>query len=156
MTNEQRLEKLAARMAQQEETIAQLKEMLEKLTSNAGYGNSQINTYSDEEDMDQVYPNTREGVKREIMDNFDFEKVAEVCQHMNWEIYGEEDGVTVDFLKRDAEEKIQAAWDAFDSGEAKEEWIVHSGPLKLWWCECEDGIFAELTFVAEEFRVEPA
>ncbi len=154
MTNEQRLEKLAARMAQQEETIARLKEQLEELTSRAG--DDRVNAYSDEEDIQPVYPNTREGVKREIMDNFDFEKVAEVCQHMNWEIWREDDGVTVEFLKRDAEEKIQEAWRAFDSGEAKEEWIVHSGPLKLWWCECDDGIFAELTFVAEEFRVEPA
>ena len=153
MTNEQRLEKLAARLSEQEETIARLKEQLEELTSKAE--DARVNSYSDEEDMDKVYPNTREGVKREIMENFDFEKVAEVCQHMNWQIWREEDGVTVDFLKRDAEEKIRDAWNAFDCGKAKEEWIVHSGPLKLWWCECDDGIFAELSFVAEEIRVEP-
>ena len=151
MTNEQRLEKLAMRLSEQEETIAQLKAQLAQL--NARAGGQEL--FDDEEIEEKSYPNTREGVKQEIMENFDFEKVAEVCQHMNWQIWREEDGVTVEFLKRDAEEKIREAWKAFDCGEAKEEWIIHSGPLKLWWCECDDGIFAELSFVAEEIRVEP-
>ena len=150
MTNEQRIEKLALRLAEQEDTIARLKEQLELL-------NGTVNPeYKEEPDEEEGYPNTREGVKREIMENFDFKKVAEICQSMDWQIHNEPDGVTVGFLKRDAEEKIAEAWRAFDAGDAHDEWIVHSGPLKLWWCECEEGIFAELTFVAEEIRVEPA
>lgn len=145
---EQRILALARRMEEQEATIKELQAQLKQAQEQAGVA-------PDEEDTGKVYPNTREGVLQEIMESFNFEKVAEICQNMNWEIYGEEDGVTVEFLKRDAEEKIQEAWNAFDCGDAKEEWIIHSGPLKLWWCECDDGIFAELSFVAEEWRVEP-
>ena len=145
---EQRILALTRRMEEQEATIKELQAQLKQAQEQAGY-----DEYV-EEDW-KTYPNTREGVKEDIMDNFDFEKVADVCQSMGWEIYGEEDGVTVDFLKKDAVEKMHTAWEAFDSGEAKEEYIVHSGPLKLWWCECDEGIFAELEFVAESWRAEP-
>ena len=154
MTNEQRLEKLAARLSQQEETISQLQQTLNSL--NATLKTFATPTRDDKEGLPiNKYCNTRAGVRDQIMENFEFEKVASVCQHMNWEIYKEPNGVTVEFLKRDALEKMNQAWEAFDSGEAEDEWIIHSGPLKLWWCECDEGIFAELTFVAEEFRVEP-
>ena len=147
---EQRILALARRMEEQEATIKELQAQLKQAQEQAG-----INAYGDEEDMGKVYPNTREGVLQDLLDNFDFEKVADVCQYLGWQIHNEEDGVTVDFLRHDTIEKAHAAWEAFDCGEAKEEYIVHSGPLKLWWCECDEGIFADLSFVAEDWRVEP-
>lgn len=143
---DQRILALAKRIEEQEATIKELQAKL------ANAADREEDEYAE---PGKVYPNTREGVMEDLMDNFDFDKVADVCQYMGWQIYTEEDGVTADFLRRDAEEKIRRAWEAFDCGEATEEYVVHSGPLKLWWCECDDGIFAELSFVAETWRAEP-
>lgn len=150
MTNEQRLEKLAARLSQQEEAIQDLKQTLTSI-------NDTLKTLTPAgiQECGRKYCNTREGVRDQIMENFDFEKVSKICQSLDWKIYKEPDGVTVEFLKRDALDKIHEAWRAFDSGDTDEDWTVQSGPLKLWWCECDEGIFAELSFVVEDFRVEP-
>lgn len=104
---------------------------------------------------------------QEILDNFDFEKVEKVCDFLNWQVYdssgktasGEDVGslvpVTVDILIRDTENFAKMCWKAFDTGEANEEYMVGSGPLELWWCECKEGVFAHLKFVCEDWRVEP-
>ena len=102
----------------------------------------------------------RELALREILDEFDFEKVERVCNFLEWEVYDFEKHetvpVTIDGLINDTKRFAEECWKAFDEGEAKEEWSVHCGPLKLWWCECDEGIFAELEFVGESWRVEPA
>ncbi len=105
---------------------------------------------------------------QEIIDNFDYEKVERVCNFLNWQVYDPrsekagyyEEGysyvpVTVDMLIRDTERFAETCWKAFDTGEAKEEYTIGTGPLELWWCECEEGVFAHLKFVCEDWRVEP-
>lgn len=101
---------------------------------------------------------------QEILDNFDYEKVERVCNFLNWQVYdpttkGEDSDsyvpVTVDMLIKDTERFAKDCWKAFDTGEAKEEYMVGSGPLELWWCECKEGVFAHLKFVCEDWRVEP-
>lgn len=105
---------------------------------------------------------------QEILDNFDYEKVERVCNFLNWEVYeprgeetGYEDGytyvpVTVAMLVEDTKRFAKECWNAFDTGEAKEEYMIGSGPLELWWCEDKGEIFAHLKFVCEDWRVEPA
>lgn len=106
---------------------------------------------------------------REILDNFDYDKVERVCKSLDWEVYdssdktagGEEDvslvPVTADILIKDTERFAKECWKAFDTGEAEgEEYMVGSGPLELWWCECKEGVFAHLKFVCEDWRVEPS
>lgn len=101
----------------------------------------------------------RELALREILDEFDFERVEKVCNFLEWEVYDSEKHdtvpVTIDGLIKDAKKFAEECWEAFDSGEATEEWSIQCGPLRLWWCECEEGIFAELDFVCESWRVEP-
>lgn len=102
----------------------------------------------------------RELVLQEILNEFDFEKVEKVCNFLDWKVYDfEQHGevpVTVGMLIDDAKRFAKDCWEAFDTGEAKsEEWSVQCGPLKLWWCESDEGIFAELEFVCESWRVEP-
>lgn len=101
---------------------------------------------------------------QEILDNFDFEKVERVCNFLKWEVHdprGKENGydslvpVTVDMLISDTERFAKECWKAFDTGEAKEEYFIGGGPLELWWCECDEGVFAHLKFVCEDWRVEP-
>lgn len=104
---------------------------------------------------------------QEILDNFDFEKVEKVCNFLNWQVYdpkgkktGYEEGysyvpVTVDMLISDTERFAKECWKAFDTGEAKDEYFIGGGPLELWWCECDEGVFAHLKFVCEDWRVEP-
>lgn len=101
----------------------------------------------------------RKDALNEILREFDFQKVVQVCNFLDWEVYDpklhETVSVTLDSLIEDTKRFAEECWKAFDTGEAKEEFFVHSGPLKLWWCECKEGIFAELTFVCEDWRVEP-
>ena len=101
----------------------------------------------------------RKDALNEILREFDFEKVERVCEFLDWQVYNprthQNEAVSVQGLIDDARDFAKECWKAFDEGKATEEWIVHSGPLKLWWCECKEGIFAELTFVCEEWRVEP-
>lgn len=95
----------------------------------------------------------------EILSEFDFERVESVCNFLDWEVYDSKKKgmvpVTVELLKTDAENFARECWAAFDRGEAKDEWSIHGGPLKLWWSEGSEGIFAELEFVCESWRVEP-
>jgi len=140
---------MAKKTKKEEELEARIKDLEKKL---------------DDKDLEMK----RKLALQEILDNFDFEKVEKVCGFLNWRVYdpnggktGHEEGcsyvpVTVDMLIGDTERFAKECWKAFDTGDAKEEYMIGSGPLELWWCECKEGVFAHLKFVCEDWRVEPS
>lgn len=144
MTTNERIERLAARVSEQERSIGEIKNMLTSISE-------QIMRKDEIEEKD-LPPRIK--VMKSIMKNFDFEKVAKICHFMDWKMCGAEEGITVEFLMHDAEEKIKKAWEAFDSFATEEDYIVSSGPLKLSWHEFDDKICGELEFVAESWSSE--
>lgn len=146
----ERIDRLVKRMGMLEKSIDRLSEGL------ADAGSDVDRTVEEPATEERDDRNTRDGVMKEILRNFDFEKVARVCQYMNWTVVKCPDGVTVDFLIQDAKDKMRVACEWFDDPRHfGEDFVTHSGPLRLWWLECDDGIFADLSFVAEDWRVEP-
>lgn len=169
MTTNDRIERLAARLSAQEESISELKDMMSQLLKRDAAPEGGERDCGAECDCccdgsPERPLSDRERALEEILENFDYEKVVQVCNFLGWKVAGrksEKTGelepitITEEWLRKDTIRKAYDAWNAFDRHEAEEEWMVHSGPLRLWWCESDEGIFAELTFICEDWRVEP-
>ena len=101
----------------------------------------------------------REQTRAEIMSSFDFEKVEKVMRFLKWKVAEPNSAPDIPDkwkLIDMANELIHECWDSFDNGEPEaDEYTVHTGPFRVWWCECDEGVFGDLSFVVENWRAEP-
>lgn len=150
-----RLDRLERRMGGIEKSIDELKSLIAKC------GGCPVEPAS-EEGLGEAYPtDSRMGCVEEIMDNFDFERVAEVMRHLGWTwIEDGRSGVpNIDMIRENARRLLLSAWDAIDNkakpdGDGLLEWEVSTGGFTAWVAE-RDGFphecRAKLTFNVDEW-----
>ena len=110
----------------------------------------------------------RKSAEEEVMSAFDFDRVADVMQTLNWTWHtscgpgstGLDQVPSADDIKKEARGLIQRCWKGLDESAPDEysskEYEASSGGLHVRAFEDSDGdVFLDLKFVLEEYRYEP-
>lgn len=148
-TTEQRLGALEAGMNKIDERLTYITKAIEKM-----------DTQPDEAYPDDRFPNTREGVIGDIIENFDFKKMSDVMGYLDWKWCGMDGPPSEDVLMAEAEKQLKKAFKYLDNKEydhyGYRENHTGCGGFDIWVCESKDGKrWADLKFVVDNWRVEP-
>lgn len=148
-TTEQRLNALEAGMRKIDDRLLYITKAIEKM-----------DTKPDEAYPYDRFPNTREGVIGDIIENFDFKKMSDVMGYLDWKWCGMNEPPSEDDLAKEAEKQLKDAFKHLDDKEydhyGYRENRTGCGGFDVWVCESKDGKrWAHLKFVVEDWNVEP-
>lgn len=148
-TTEQRLADLEANMRTIDNRLLHITNAIEK-----------IDFHKDEAEIDDRFPNTREGVIGDIIENFDFQRMSDVMRYLDWKWHNMDESPSEDDLAAEAEKQLKKAFKYLDDKEydhyGYRENHTGCGGFDIWVCESKDGKrWAHLKFVVEDWRVEP-
>ena len=120
------------------EHINKLSNRMDRLENNIAKLKSEIPTEAFKTVSDDS--NDIESINNEIMEQFDFELVANVMNHLDWRWASTKSNIpTIEEIKATAAEMLNHAWSDLDAqefnAEGWREWIVGTGGLEVWVCE---------------------